>query len=204
MMNLIKYILRNILPKVERIAGISETKLLLKAWGNQVIIGNHTYGLPKIFSFGEGAKLIIGEYCSISDQVKIFLGGNHRYDWVTTYPFAAFLEKWPKASSIKGHPWSKGDVIIGNDVWIGYGATILSGIKIADGAVIGAQSVVSKNVEPYAIVAGNPARIIGKRFDDAIIERLLEVKWWEWPIDKIQANVNRLNSCDINSIISGD
>ena len=125
-------------------------------------IGKHTYGKPKVFDWNDGGKLIIGDYCSIADGVTILLGGNHRHEWVTTYPFSTtdFNDTWPEASDISGQPWSKGNVEIGNDVWIGYGATILSGVVIGDGAVIAAGSMVVHNVDPYSIVAGNPARLI--------------------------------------------
>jgi acetyltransferase-like isoleucine patch superfamily enzyme len=159
------------------------TKDLVKGEGIQV--GRYTYGRPRIITFDPKIKLTIGQFCSIADGVTIFLGGNHRLDWVSTYPFMVFPDFWPQAKDIKGHPSSKGDVNIGNDVWIGSGATILSGVRIGDGAAVGAKSVVTKDVEPYAIVVGNPARAIRKRFDDETIRRLLEIKWWDWPVEKI-------------------
>jgi len=165
-------------------------------------IGEFTYGVPQIFDWEEGAKLIIGKFCSIADNVKIFLGGEHRTDWITTFPFSAkeFNDLFPEAKKIKGHPKTKGDVIIGNDVWIGYGAIILSGVKIGDGAVIGAGSIVTKDVLPYTIVAGNPAKIIRKRFSDQNIKKLLKLKWWNWPIKKIKSNLHILCSCNIDKI----
>jgi len=167
-----------------------------------VSIGDYTYGKPKVLHWGEDAKLKIGKFCSIADEVVIFLGGNHRTDWVTTYPFPVLVSDWPEAGLIKGHPGTKGDVVVGNDVWIGYGATILSGTVIGDGAVIGARSVVTKNVEAYAIVAGNPAREIKKRFNQSQIERLLEIKWWEWSIEKIKKNIKLLCSGDIDNLLN--
>jgi len=149
----------------------------------QYEFGKGTYGIPKVYDWGEGSTLRVGAYCSIADGAQIFLGGEHRTDWVTTYPFPVF---WEAAMGIQGHPRSKGDVIIGNDVWIGTEATLLSGVKIGDGAVIGAKSVVVKDVPPYAIVAGNPARVIKMRFDDDTIARLLRVKWWEWDNARIE------------------
>jgi acetyltransferase-like isoleucine patch superfamily enzyme len=124
----------------------------------------------------------IGAFCSISDGVTIFLGGNHRTDWVTTYPFSVLRES---AKDLVGHPATKGDVVIGNDVWIAYGATILSGVEIGNGAVIGAQAVVTKSVLPYSIVAGNPARHIKFRFAEHEIEILQSLAWWDWPEDKL-------------------
>jgi len=175
---------------------IRYTKDVLK--GRIFEIGKYTYGRPQVFSFGVTNKLIIGKFCSISAGVTIFLGGNHRTDWMSAYPFMDFLDEWPEAEGITGHPSSKGDVIIGNDVWIGYGATILSGVRIGDGAVIGARAVVTSDVEPYCVVAGNPARLINKRFDEEIIRKLLEMKWWDWPNEKIRKNVNTLCSSNLS------
>jgi acetyltransferase-like isoleucine patch superfamily enzyme len=162
--------------------------------GTHYRIGDFTYGSPEILHWGEDANLIIGKYCSIADRVKIFLGGNHRIDWVTTYPFNALPQFFPNAKEISGHPATKGDVVIGNDVWIGHGATIMSGVSIGHGAVVAAEAVVSKNIGPYEIWGGNPARFIKKRFDDETIERLLALNWWDWPESEIQERVAEL--CD--------
>lgn len=169
--------------------------------GSNLEIGEHTYGKPEIFQYGEKSRLCIGRYCSISTDVRIFLGGNHRVDWVTTYPFPVIRESWPEASCIPGHPSSKGDVVIGNDVWIGLGATILSGVTIGDGAVIGAQSVVTRDVPPYRIAAGNPITIVGQRFDDETIRRLLEIRWWNWPEDKIVKYIDILCSNRVDVLL---
>lgn len=145
-------------------------------------IGDWTYGTPTVLSWGEDARLKIGRFCSIANGVEIMLGGEHRSDWVTTYPFSVFCKD---AEGFTGHPKSKGDVIIGNDVWIGTGALILSGVKIGDGAVIGARSVVTRDVAPYAIVAGNPAKLLRLRFAEEVVGELLRIAWWEWPLEKI-------------------
>jgi len=175
------------------------TKDLLK--GKRYEIGDFTYGYPYVFSWDENTILKIGKYCSIANNVKIFLGGNHRIDWVTTYPFMKFKNEWPAAKIISGHPSTKGDVIIGNDVWIGYGATILSGIKINNGAVIAAQSVVTKDVPAYACVGGNPAKILKRRFDKKMINKLLKLNWWDWEKNKIDMNVSLLCSNNLEEII---
>lgn len=142
----------------------------------QFSIGRGTYGNPRILSWGEGATLQIGSYCSISDSVTILLGGEHRTDWVTTYPFSRL---WESARQFKGHPKTRGNVTIGHDVWIGYGAVILSGVTIESGAVIGCNAVVTKRVPAYGIVAGNPAHLVRKRFSDDLIKRLLAACWWD-------------------------
>lgn len=146
--------------------------------------GKGTYGFDlQVHTWGEGSTLQVGAYCSIGARVQIFLGGEHRVDWVTTYPFSEF---WEAANNIQGHPRTKGDVKVGNDVWIGAEAVILSGVTIGDGAVIGARAVVAKNVPPYAIAVGNPARIIRKRFDENTIEQLLNIQWWNWEEPQIE------------------
>lgn len=165
-------------------------------------IGDFTYGRPQIISFAERTKLKIGKFCSISANVKIFLGANHRVDWISTYPFPSLPQKWPEANQVAGHPASKGDVIIGNDVWIGEGAVIFSGVQIGDGSVIGGRSVVTKNVKPYTIVAGNPSKMIRKRFDDDTIEKLLTIQWWNWPVKKIRNNVHLICSSKVNEFIN--
>lgn len=177
------------------------TKTLL-ADRKDCFIGEYTYGNPEILEWNEGKKLYIGKYCSIATGVKIFLGGNHRVDWFTTYPFNIINDNFKNAKDIEGHPSSKGDVVIGNDVWIGYGAVILSGVTIGDGSVIGAYTVVSKNVEPYSIVVGNPMKEVKKRFNNEVIDKLLALKWWEWDVSKINSNVKILCSNDISKIDS--
>lgn len=165
----------------------------------QYEFGKGTYGNNLLISdWGEGATLRIGSFCSIAADVRIFLGGEHRTDWVTTYPFT-FL--WNAADHIKGHPRTKGDVNVGNDVWIGREAVILSGVSIGDGAVVGARSVVTKNVSPYAVVAGNPARFVKKRFDDETISRLLRIKWWNWEDEEIEKSLPVLLSDNIEAFL---
>lgn len=176
---------------------ITYTKDAFKNHSN-IMVGDYTYGLPKVFHWGEDAKLRIGKFCSIAENVLIYLGGNHRTDWITTYPFPWIF---PEAHHIKGHPATKGDVIIGNDVWIGNFAVILSGVTVGDGAVIGANAVVTKNVSQYSIVVGNPAREIKKRFSEEEIEILIKIKWWDWPIQKIKENLELLCSNNIKQLL---
>ncbi len=164
----------------------------------QYEIGRGTYGSPKIISWNEGATFKIGTFCSIASGVKIYLGGEHRIDWVTTYPFSWL---WDSARHIEGHPRAKGDVVIGNDVWIGTEAIILSGVNIGDGAVVGARAVVSKDIEPYAIHAGNPARLVKKRFDENTIQQLLELRWWDFDDTAIEELLPRMLDTDIQAFI---
>jgi acetyltransferase-like isoleucine patch superfamily enzyme len=163
----------------------------------------YTYGLEniKVRDWGEGADVKVGSFCSIADNVTIFIGGNHRTDWVTTYPFG-HIHKDVFNHHGKGHPATKGDVVIGNDVWIGSGSTILSGVTIGDGAVIAANSVVVKDIPAYAIAAGNPAIALNFRFTRSQIERLLENPWWELPDSRINDLIPLLCSNDIEALIA--
>jgi len=156
--------------------------------------GRGSYGHPKIIRWGSETKLKIGNYCSIADDVVILLGGEHHAEWITTFPFNVLMLEF---NHISDSPNTKGDIIIGNDVWLGYGSIIRSGVTIGDGAVIGAGAVVAKDIEPYAIVAGNPVQLIRKRFDDETIKWLLEIKWWDWPEEKIVRFVPLMLSADI-------
>jgi acetyltransferase-like isoleucine patch superfamily enzyme len=182
----------------QRVLGITEAPkpLFTKDYfkDEKFEIGDYTYGHPTVLFENDETALRIGKFCSISTNVTIFLGGNHRSDWNTTYPFNAFHDEFPFAKDIKGHPSTNGDVVIGNDVWIGQGVTIMSGITIGDGAILATNSVVTKNVGPYEIWGGNPSKLIRKRFDDAKIEELLRLKWWDKDLSFIEKNIELLCS----------
>jgi virginiamycin A acetyltransferase len=142
-----------------------------------------------------GDKLIIGKFCAIAEGITFIMNGaNHQMNGFTTYPFGIFGEGWEKViPAIDQLPY-KGDTVVGNDVWIGQYATIMPGVKIGDGAIIAAHAVVTKSVEPYSIVGGNPAKIIKKRFPDEMIKLLLELQWWNWEEKKIFENLEILTS----------
>lgn len=166
-------------------------------------VGKYTYGdTPKIFWKSESTNYICGKFCSIADNLRIYLGGNHRTDWVTTYPFGHIYKNIFNNFNGEGHPTTKGSVQIGNDVWIGDNVTIMSGVIIGDGAVIANNSHVVKNVEPYSIVGGNPAKMIKYRFTENQIKKLLEIKWWDWPENRINNNLLYLCSNDIDKFIN--
>lgn len=163
---------------------------------SQLEVGRYTYGHEKITvkQFGEGAALKVGAFCSIASGVNIILGGNHRLDWATTFPFGHVFKRKIDVERVPGHPATNGDIIIGNDVWIGQNATIMSGVHIADGAVVAANATVVKDIGPYEVWGGNPAKKIKTRFDDTIVSGLLHLKWWEWSEDKIAEVVPLLST----------
>lgn len=163
--------------------------------------GKYTYGRPLLYYADSGATYRCGNFCSIAENVTIYLGGNHRMDWVTTYPFGHIFTDTFNSFNGAGHPSTKGDVVIGNDVWIGNNVTIMSGITIGDGAVIANGSHVVKSVEPYSIVGGNPATHIRYRFSKEQIEALLKIQWWNWEDEKINRHVPLLCGGNIDKFI---
>ena len=172
-----------------------------------IIVGEFTYYAGQDFEKQVthhydfiGDKLIIGKFCQIAAGVEFVMNGaNHQMNCASTFPFYIF-EGWnEEAPKISDLPL-KGDTVIGNDVWIGQNSVILPGVNIGDGAIIGLNSVVGSNVEPYTIVAGNPARVIRKRFDDELIGLLLELKWWDKTLDKIQSLIPLLTCSDLEKV----
>lgn len=164
--------------------------------------GAHSYGRLTIRRWGEGTRLSVGKYCSIADGVTVFMGGNHRSDWVSTYPFSDFPERWPGSAGRPSTLSSRGDVTIGSDVWIGSGATIMSGVTVGHGAIVAARAVVARDVEPYAIVGGNPARELRRRFAPAEVARLVELAWWDLPDEDVAAIAPLLQGPDVAALIA--
>lgn len=176
-----------------------------------IIVGDYTYydDFENVENFERnvkyhfdfvGDKLIIGKFCMIASDVKFIMNGaNHLTKAITTFPFAIFGNGWENAMENKSYP-QKGDINIGNDVWIGYNATIMAGVTIGDGAIIATNSTVIHDVAPYSIVGGNPAKEIKKRFSDKEILKLLELKWWNWDIEKITKNIQHLTDKKIENI----
>ena len=175
----------------------------------QIIVGDFTYIADSDFESHvthlyewNGDRLIIGKFCQIAAGVEFVMNGaNHQMNSVSTFPFFT-LEGWNASAPQKSDMPLKGDTVIGNDVWIGQNATIMPGVHICDGAIIGANSLVSKNVEPYTIVAGNPIRVLRKRFDDELIELLERFKWWDKSIEEIDSLIPLLTNSDLEKIRS--
>jgi virginiamycin A acetyltransferase len=147
-------------------------------------------------------RLIIGKYCSIACGAKFILNSaNHSRQSLSTYPFPIFFDEWSLSVQDVTGAWdNKGDIVVGNDVWIGYEAVIMSGVTIGDGAIIGTRAVVTKDVPPYAIVGGVPAKEIRKRFSDDVISRLLDLQWWNWEDSRVQAHLQDIMSGNIDGL----
>ena len=193
------------------IKGITRTVYLKNIITNpQIIVGDYTYydDPEDVYNFEKnvlylfdfmGDKLIIGKFCQIATGVRFIMNGsNHAMNGFSTYPFKVFGQSWAEKDPMQ--VVSKGNTVIGNDVWIGNCATIMQGVKIGDGAIIGTNSLVTKDVEPYTIVGGNPAKEIRKRFDDETIQMLLALKWWDWDVQKITDNLETITSGKIDKL----
>lgn len=163
-----------------------------------VPIGRGTYGDVTIEKWDRRFDIRIGAYCSFAKGVRLLHAVEHRMDWVTTYPFNVLHAA---GRHITGHPRAKGDIVIGNDVWLGTDVIVLSGVTIGDGAVVGARAVVTRDVPPYAVVSGNPARVVKQRFRDDVVARLLQVKWWDWQEEEIERAIPDLLQGDIEAFL---
>jgi virginiamycin A acetyltransferase len=176
-----------------------------------IIVGDYTYydDPEDVNNFNKnvlyhfdfiGDKLIIGKFCQIATGVRFIMnGGNHSIDGFSTFPFLIFGDEW---GNLPDYPQSKGDTVIGNDVWIGNSVTIMPGIKVGDGSILATNALIREDVEPYSIVGGNPSNLIRKRFDDETTEKLLKLKWWDWSIEKIKENFNDITNGNL-SLLKG-
>jgi len=180
-----------------------------------IIVGDYTYydDLQDPYRFEKnvlyhfdfiGDKLLIGKFCAIASGATFVMnGGNHETSPVSTYPFAIFGHGWEKVAegvNLQEKYPSKGDTVIGNDVWIGMGATIMPGVQVGNGAVVATKAVVTKDVPAYAVVAGNPARVVKMRFSDQEVELLQRIAWWDWDIAKITRNLKVINAADVAAL----
>ena len=148
-----------------------------------------------------GDKLIIGKFCALARGVKFIMNGaNHKLAGISTYPFQIFGNGWERVMPQDGELPYKGDTVIGHDVWIGYEALIMPGVNIGNGAIVSSRSVVVADVPPYTIVGGNPAQVLKPRFDTKTIKRLQSIAWWDWPIDRISAHLEKIVNADIDAL----
>ncbi len=181
--------------------------------GDNIEIGDYTYydspNNPESFQEDNvlyhydfvGDKLTIGKFCALGTGTKFIMNGaNHRMDGASTFPFPIFGGTWAEHMNLLGDLPSKGDTVIGHDVWFGFNSLIMPGVTIGNGAIIASGSVVTEDVPDYAIVGGNPAKVIKKRFDDTTIKQLLNIAWWHWSMDKITDNIRAIMSGDVTTI----
>lgn len=161
-------------------------------------MGRWSYGRPRVHVYeGDTNRVVIGSFCSIARDCEFMVGGNHRSDWVTTWPMKEVFGGAPTGDTL----WSRGDIIVGNDVWIGHGARILSGVSIGHGAVIGAYAVVTRDVRPYAVVAGSPAQEVRRRFDDEVVDALLRIAWWDWSDETLAQRWAEMCNADVGAFV---
>ena len=148
-----------------------------------------------------GDRLVIGKFCAIARGAKFIMNGaNHKLTGVTAYPFSIFGNGWERVLPKAGELPFKGDTVLGNDVWVGYDAILMPGVKVGDGAIIASRAVVTRDVPAYAVVGGNPAQVLKKRFDDATVEKLLKLRWWDWDAAKITRNLEMLVCADVDAL----
>ena len=152
-------------------------------------VGRFTYGFQNIHikGYGSGKSITIGSFCSLATGITMIMGGNHRTDWATTFPFGYIFENELTRERVPDGCVSKGDVVVGSDVWIGHGVTIMSGVTIGHGAVLAAGALVAKDVPPYCVVGGSPAGLLKRRFAKPVAEALLELQWWDLPLNDIRS-----------------
>jgi acetyltransferase-like isoleucine patch superfamily enzyme len=166
-----------------------------------LVMGNMSYYAPNVVKYkGDTGRVIIGNFASVAPDADFYVGGLHRVEWVSLYGLRAMLEL-PGAYE-DGFTHGRGDIVVGSDTWVTNGCTVMSGVTIGDGAVVGTKAVVAKDVRPYAIVVGNPAREIGRRFSDEQVEALLRIRWWDWPTELVKDRVDALSSPDVDAFIA--
>jgi acetyltransferase-like isoleucine patch superfamily enzyme len=166
-----------------------------------LVMGNMSYYAPNVVKYqGDTGRVIIGNFASVAPDADFYVGGLHRTEWVSQYGLRAMLDL-PGAHE-DGFTHGRGDIVVGSDTWVTNGCTVMSGVTIGDGAVVGTKAVVAKDVRPYAIVVGNPARELRRRFSDAQIEALLRIRWFDWPTEKVKQHVDLISSPDVDAFIA--
>lgn len=178
---------------------LEDTRRLLEE--GALVLGRESHGMPVVRRFkGDTGRVIIGNFVTIADGVEFHCGGLHRTEWVSQYGLRAMLDL-PGAYE-DGFPHGRGDIVVGGDAWFGPGAVVTTGVTIGPGAVVATRAVVTRDVAPYAIVGGIPAKVIGRRFDDEQVAALLRIAWWEWPTATIRARVDELSDPDVDAFVA--
>jgi virginiamycin A acetyltransferase len=148
-----------------------------------------------------GDRLVIGKFCALARGVKFIMNGaNHKVSGFSTYPFQIFGNGWEAVMPKPGDLPYKGDTVVGNDVWVGYDALVMPGVRIGDGAIVAARSVVTRDVPPYSVVGGNPGQVVKRRFPEEVVAELLAIQWWEWPVETITRNLSAIVGADLDAL----
>ena len=198
---------REAIERLRRSLNRAETSVALQERAQQhladgtLVMGNMSYYAPNVVKYaGDTGRVIIGNFASVAPDADFYVGGLHRTEWVSQYGLRAMLDL-PGAHE-DGFTHGRGDIVVGSDTWVTNGATVMSGVTIGDGAVVGTKAVVAKDVRPYAIVVGNPAREIRRRFSDEQVEALLRIRWWDWPTEKVKRHVELISSPEVDVFIA--
>ena len=198
---------RDAIERLRRSLNRAESSIALQERAQQhladgtLVMGNMSYYAPNVVKYtGDTGRVIIGNFASVAPDADFYVGGQHRTEWVSQYGLRAMLDL-PGAHE-DGFTHGRGDIVVGSDTWITNGCTVMSGVTIGDGAVVGTKAVVAKDVRPYAIVAGNPAREIRRRFSDEQVDALLRIRWWDWPTEKVKQHVEIISSPDVDAFIA--
>ena len=166
-----------------------------------LVMGTMSYYAPNVVKYqGDTGRVIIGNFASVAPDADFYVGGLHRTEWVSQYGLRTMLDL-PGAHE-DGFTHGRGDIVVGSDTWVTNGCTVMSGVTIGDGAVVGTKAVVAKDVRPYAVVVGNPAREIRRRFSDEQVDALLRIRWWDWPTEQVKQHVELICSPDIDAFIA--
>lgn len=198
---------RDSIERLRRALNRAESSIALQERAQQhladgtLVMGNMSYYAPNIVKYeGDTGRVIIGNFASVAPNADFYVGGLHRTEWVSQYGLRAMLDL-PGAHE-DGFTHGRGDIVVGSDTWVTNGCTVMSGVTIGDGAVVGTKAVVARDVRPYAIVVGNPAREIRRRFSDEQVDALLRIGWWDWPTDKVKEHVALISSPDVDAFIA--